>query len=100
MPSAHKRATVYFDPELHRGLSQDPSPLSPEHMAIFRDRMRRYLRENAAALRPVDPDVAAVVVTRAMQALIHGTAVEEPEWLSHPAFADEVTELVARYLER
>lgn len=88
------------DPELHREISGAPHPLTPEQWRAYRERTALYLREHEADLRPVDPDLAAVVVTRAAEALVHGLGLEEPEWLAHPAFVDEVTELVVGYLAR
>ena len=39
-----------------------------------------------------------MIVTRAAEALVHGIVRDEPEWVAHPAFVDEVTELVVGYL--
>jgi hypothetical protein len=61
--------------------------------------MQSYLEVHAASLRPLDPALASYVGTRVMEALLHGTAHDEPEWLEHPDFATEVTELLVRYLE-
>ena len=87
-----------LDPTLHQAVSDAPSPLSPDDFAKFRARTADYLRANADALRPLDPELAAVVVTRATEALVHGLCRDEPEWLAHPAFLDEVTQLVVGYL--
>ena len=57
-------------------MSPETHPFGPEEMAVFRERTQRYLRDNADALRPVDTEVASVIITRAMQDLIHGTAHE------------------------
>ena len=43
---------------------------------------------------------ASYIGTRVMEAHLHGTAHDEPAWLAHPRFAEEVTELLVRYLER
>lgn len=74
------------------------APLSPEAFAAFRERTEQYIRANAEQLRPVDPALAAVVITRATEALLRGLGRDEPHWLAHPAFVDEVTELVVGYL--
>jgi AcrR family transcriptional regulator len=76
----------------------EPSALSPEALAAFRARTEAYLRENAAALRPLDPALAAAIVTRAAEAVLRGMTRDEPHWLGHSAFVDEVTELVVGYL--
>ena len=78
--------------------SEDAAPLSPDAFAAFRARTEAYLREHAAGLRPLDPELAAAVITRAAEALLRGMARDEPQWLDHPAFVDEVTELVVGYL--
>jgi hypothetical protein len=38
-------------------------------------------------------------VVRAIEAVVHGAALVEPARLEDPHFADEVVELVARYVE-
>ena len=87
-------------PSLHPTLACEPSPLTPEDMAGFREATRRYLESHPEAIRDLDPELASVVVTRAALALVHTTAIEEPEWLQHPDFAQEVSELIVRYLAR
>ena len=84
---------------LDKAISTTPSPLSPDDFAEFRERTAEYLRANAAGLRPLDPELAAVIVTRATEALVHGLVRDEPAWLEHPSFIDEVTEQVVEYLE-
>ena len=86
------------DSRLHRAVSDVPNPLTPEQMTEYRERTAAYLRSHAGQLRPVDPELAAVVITRATEALLHGISLDEPHWLAHPAFVDEVTELVVGYL--
>jgi AcrR family transcriptional regulator len=81
-----------------RSAQSDAAPLPPAVFAEFRARTEQYIRANAAALRPVDPALAAVVITRAAEALLRGLGRDEPHWLDHPAFVDEVTELVVGYL--
>jgi AcrR family transcriptional regulator len=86
------------DPPLHRAVSATRQPLSSEELAEFRGRTAEYLRANASQLRPVDPELAAVIITRATEALVHGLSLDEPEWLEHPGLVDEVTELIVGYL--
>ena len=88
-----------IDPALHAQISSDARPLTPDELREFRRLMQSYLEEHAASLRPMDAALASYVGTRAMEALLHGTAHDEPEWLEHPGFAEEVTELLVRYLE-
>jgi AcrR family transcriptional regulator len=81
-----------------RGTPRDSAPLTPAEFAAFRTGTEHFIRANAAELRPVDPALAAVVITRAAEALLRGLGRDEPHWLTHPAFVDEVTELVLGYL--
>ncbi len=87
-----------LDPSLQRAVAPAKSPLTPADFTEFRERTAAYLRTNAGQLRPLDPELAAVIITRATEAVVHGLSLDEPEWLSHPAFVDEVTELVVGYL--
>ena len=62
-------------------------------------RVRVYLEEHAAELRPIpDPDLTAFLVTKALEQLIHGVALDEPERLSHPHYVNELVELTMGYL--
>jgi AcrR family transcriptional regulator len=81
-----------------RGTARDTAPLTREEFAAFRSGTEQFVRAHAEQLRPVDPELAAVVLTRAAEALLRGVARDEPSWLDHPAFVDEVTELVVGYL--
>ena len=87
-----------LDPPLQRAVSGAPNPLTPEELEGFRARTAEYLRANAEGLRPLDPELAAVIITRATEALVHGICLSEPRWLDHPAFVDELTQLVVGYL--
>jgi AcrR family transcriptional regulator len=81
-----------------RGTAREAAPLTPEELATFRTGTEQFIRARAAELRPVDPALAAVVITRATEALLRGLARDEPNWLAHPGFVGEVTELVVGYL--
>jgi len=74
------------------------APVSPEAFAAFRERTEAYLRAHADQIRPLHVELAAAVITRAVEALVFGMSRDEPHWLAHPAFVDEVTELVVGYL--
>lgn len=87
-----------MDVPLHNALAERRA-LPPHDEAPFRRLVRRKLEANRGELRPLDPETASFVAVRALEALIHGTALDEPERLSDPRFAEEVTELLARYLE-
>ena len=86
------------DVPLHNALTQ-PHALAPEDDAALRRLAQQKLEEKLHELRPLDPEMASFVLVRTQQALIHRTAHEDPERLSDPRFADEVTEILARYLE-
>ena len=74
------------------------APLSPAEFAAFRAGTEAYLRANADRIRPLDVELAAAVITRATEALVFGMSRDEPHWLAHASFVDEVTELVVGYL--
>jgi AcrR family transcriptional regulator len=76
------------------------APLSPEQFSEFRKGTEAYLRRHNDRIRPLDVQLAAAVITRAVEAVVFGMSRDEPRWLEHPAFVDEVTELVAGYLAR
>lgn len=88
-----------IDPELHNALSERRA-VSPEDEAAFRQLMQRKLESVRDELRPHDLELASFIAIRALEAVVHTTALDEPERLSDPHFADEVTELLVRYLER
>jgi hypothetical protein len=51
-------------------------------------------------VRRPDRDLAAALALDAAESLIHGVALRSPERLGDQAFADEVTDLLVRYLAR
>jgi AcrR family transcriptional regulator len=87
------------DPELHNALAGEGRAIHAEQEAGFRQLVRAYLVEHASELRPMDPEMVSFVALRAMEAVIHSTAIDDPERMRDPAFVGEVTELLARYLE-
>lgn len=89
-----------LDPALHAQFSGDGHPHAPEKERDYRARIQTYLEEHGASLRPMDAALASYIISRVTAALLHGTAQDAPEWLEHPHFADEVTELLVRYLAR
>ena len=87
------------DVELHNALS-GPRAIGPHVELHFRRLMQAKLEERGEELRPCDPEMASFIAIRALEAVVHGAALDEPERLSDPRVAEEVTELLARYLER
>jgi AcrR family transcriptional regulator len=87
-----------LDPTLRRAITGATGELSAEDFTIFRARTVQYLRDHADQLRPSDPELTATILTRAVAAVVHAIPRDEPEWTRHPAFVDEVTQLVVGYL--
>ncbi|HKA15002.1 MAG TPA: TetR/AcrR family transcriptional regulator [Myxococcota bacterium] len=89
-----------LDPALH-GQLVDPVP---DHdraaMREFIAEMRTYLTDHARELGLPDPELTSFIAVRALEGVIHGASLEAPERLRDPRFADEVTELFVRYVER
>lgn len=92
------------EPELHRILTS----LAPEVIgttvlrefeAGIRARIREVLEEYAAEVRPGDLDVASFIVATCLESLTHGAVVHHPEILRSPRLAEEMGELLVRYLE-
>jgi AcrR family transcriptional regulator len=86
------------DHALHRALANGERGLRADVEAEFRARLEAFLGERAAELRPLDPELASFVAVRALEAVIHGAALDAPERLEEPAFVDEVSELLLGYL--
>ena len=86
------------DPALHNACSERRTMESQVELA-FRRQVQKRFEQAGDAIRPLDPEHASFIVTRAVEAVIHGATFDEPERLSDPRFAEEVTELVVRYLE-
>ena len=99
-PAIEKLTAMHLvDPNLHRALAPGERPVDTEDERAYQAIVREFLVAEASRLRPLDPEIASHIVVRALEAVIHGTALEEPERLGHPAFVNEVVELVARYVE-
>jgi AcrR family transcriptional regulator len=57
------------------------------------------LRARAGELRsPGNPEMKAFLVVHAVEDVVHDAAEERPEYLSDPAFAEELVALVERFL--
>ena len=96
--AAIERVVAAHRPECRpRGMAPF-APLSPGEFAAFREATIVYLRAHADQIRALDVDLAAAVITRAIEALVLGMARDEPHWLAHPALVDEITELLVGYL--
>ena len=84
------------DVPLHNALADHR--FTPQDDVAFRRLTQQKLEQNRDKLRPLDAEMASYVFIRTVEALVHGTAIDDPERLSDPVFAEEVTELLARYL--
>jgi AcrR family transcriptional regulator len=96
--AAHKVA-----PALHRILTEEAPRLGlPPIEATADDALTSEQTAAVAHLRHVvpDPELALWIVETAVHALVHVAAVERPRDLSRPLFAEEITQLVTRYLGR
>jgi AcrR family transcriptional regulator len=87
------------DPDLHRVLALSERAVDADDERAYRALVRDFLVAEAPRLRPLDPELASLIVVRALEAIIHRTALEAPAHLDAPVFVSEVVELVARYVE-
>jgi len=93
------------DPALHRVLmEQVPRTGRLGKLADFEHELHRLVVEGLEGRRPElrkqDLDLAAFLATAAVEAATHAAVLYQPERLRDPAFLDEVTDLVVRYLGR
>jgi AcrR family transcriptional regulator len=96
----HRMVEVHAqDIALNSELRGELHPLDAEQEADFKRMLMDYLEENAADLRPIpDRELTAFIVMRALEFMIHGIALDEPERLQSPHYADELTELLVRFV--
>jgi AcrR family transcriptional regulator len=92
------------DPALHRVLHEQVPRVG--RLELFHDIERRmmaltrsYLELHRSELRPgLDLDLAVPLVVQTVEAVSHAAVLHRPDLLVHPRLADEITELVVRYL--
>lgn len=92
------------DPALHETLTLiAPSVLGTDAIRAFERFHQRTIRFILELYRDElgdrDLDKAAFIVAQTMEALTHGAVLHHPEWLRDNALADEITDLLVRYLE-
>ena len=92
------------DPALHRVLtSLAPEVLGTDVLRKFertvQATIRQVLEQHAAELRPRNLDVASFIVASSLESLTHGAVLHHPDLLDEPELAEEMTELIFRYLE-
>ena len=66
--------------------------------AVAVDALTGLLERERQKLRVRDPRLAAFLIARGMRAIIWLTLEERPEYISDPAFLDELVDLSLRYL--
>jgi AcrR family transcriptional regulator len=91
------------DPALHRVLmEQVPRTGRLGKVADFEADLHRlvvgWLETHRDELRVRDLDLAAFLAAATVEAITHFTVLYQPERLREPAFLDEATDLVVRYL--
>lgn len=91
-----------IDPALHRALVQQVLHLGGEVLHETQEQVRALvvglLEPFRERLGVSDLEVAAFVLVSTVESVIHSAVFEKPELLVYPAFADELTRLVTRYL--
>ena len=78
---------------LHLGLDQFKAT-----QAHVRGLITAWLSARAHEVRVQNPDVAAFVLVATVEGVIHTAVFEAPELLGTPAFEEELTAIVLRYL--
>lgn len=99
----HNVQAHLVDPDLHRVLSEEvPWRGSDDWQHAFNTRMMERVRSTFEARRSEivaqDLDLAAYVVSRAVEAVIHNAVSERREDLESGALAEEVTRMIVGYL--
>jgi AcrR family transcriptional regulator len=94
-----------INPELHNTLNTHEADSEshhgdPEGEHRIRELAVRYLEAHRDEVRPKDLDLSVFLCTEVLETLVHGIARRCPERLQDPAFRDELTELLVRYLAR
>ncbi len=83
------------NPKLHNAVAAEV-PASEEQ--LIREFARAYFETHRDEIRPLDLELATYILLEAGEALIHETALHEPERLRDKRFEEEVCELFLRYL--
>ncbi len=85
------------DPRLHNELAAAVPDFEREYLEKF---VLAYLETRRDEIRPADLELATYVCLQVGEAVTHGTALHRPELLQDERFADEVCELLLRYLQK
>lgn len=92
------------NPKLYRTLTAvSPLVLGTDAVHTFERAhhaaVANLLRRHATELRPRNLDIAAFVVAQCLESLTHGAVTHYPELLDQPTLAEEIAELLLRYLQ-
>lgn len=91
-----------IDPALHRALVQQVLHLGVDALHEAQEQVRALVVGLLAPYRErlgvADLEIAAFVLVATVESVIHSAVFEKPELLARPAFADELTRIVTRYL--
>lgn len=91
------------DPELQRVLIEQVPRLSgfariQETDRMFVEAIRQGLEQRQERLRPKNLELAVFILVQSVQAITHAAVLEIPDALDDDELADEITDLVLRYL--
>jgi AcrR family transcriptional regulator len=91
------------EPELHRVLIEQVPRLSgferfAEVNRLLVETITSDLQRRQETLRPRDLELAAFILVHAVQAVTHAAVLDRPHQLDDDALADEIVDLVRRYL--
>jgi AcrR family transcriptional regulator len=84
------------DPALHNELSA--AGIDVAERRLLQQLAASWLEARRDEVRPANLPLAAEIALDTAESLVHGTAVRDPDRLADPAFADEVIDLITRYL--
>lgn len=92
-----------IDPELHRVLSEEVPRLGSldwkvAFVARMEDRVRGMLEARRSETAIADTGLAAYIVTRTVEAVVHNAMREQPKALASGALADELTRMLLGFL--
>jgi AcrR family transcriptional regulator len=92
------------DPKLHRVFCEQIPRSSGLHKISEIEQqvvgaIRAWLELHEDELRVKDLDLASFIIAQSVESLTHGAVLLWPELLEKPAFIDEVTALVVRFLK-
>jgi hypothetical protein len=93
------------DPELHRVLNEQVPRVGRLHRvheveARMQRLARSYFERRRSELRPEDLDTAAFIVVQSIEALTHAATVHQDSAPAHERLVEEMTMLLARYLQK